>query len=49
MELVKVQPSKSSLVHPLYIPPITTMTSRGIPLDVAAIMSTALEGILYGE
>ncbi|KAG1844552.1 hypothetical protein C8R48DRAFT_735378 [Suillus tomentosus] len=24
------------------------MTSRGIPLDVAAIMSTALEGILYG-
>lgn len=34
----------TSLVHPH----ISTMTSRGIPLDTAAIMSTVLEGILYG-
>jgi len=25
------------------------MAARGIPLDAAAIMSTVLEGILYGE
>jgi hypothetical protein len=35
--------------NPLVYPHIATMASRGIPLDTAAIMSIALEGILYGE
>lgn len=36
------------MFNPLVYPHIATMASRGIPLDTAAIMSIALEGILYG-